>query len=161
MDGNDNITIGATAAGTPVTVAGGAGNDTFTVGQAGHPPRPPGCRDRRRRRRHRHPDRRRDAPPSGEPPHPPTGPYTYTVYDGGRRPPAGTGATAGSPAIAIHYSGLEGLTLLGSGDANTYNIWSTAQGTPVTRLSSLCYFSMLEFMPESVPSRRVFQVGMQ
>jgi hypothetical protein len=29
------------------------------------------------------------------------------------------------------------------------------------RLSSLCCFSMLEFMPESVPSRRVFQVGMQ
>jgi transposase len=29
------------------------------------------------------------------------------------------------------------------------------------RLSSLCCFSVLEFMPESVPSRRVFQVGMQ
>jgi hypothetical protein len=34
-------------------------------------------------------------------------------------------------------------------------MWSAA------RLSSLCCFSMLEFMPESVPSRRVFQVGMQ
>jgi hypothetical protein len=30
-----------------------------------------------------------------------------------------------------------------------------------TRLSSLCCFSVLEFMPESVPSRSVFQVGMQ
>jgi DNA invertase Pin-like site-specific DNA recombinase len=29
-----------------------------------------------------------------------------------------------------------------------------------TRLSSLCWFSMLEFMPESVPPRRAFQVGM-
>jgi hypothetical protein len=29
------------------------------------------------------------------------------------------------------------------------------------RLSSLCCFSVLEFMPESVPPRRVFQVGMQ
>ena len=29
------------------------------------------------------------------------------------------------------------------------------------RLSSLCCLSMLKFMPESVPSRRVFQVGMQ
>src|SRR5512135_1620374 len=31
----------------------------------------------------------------------------------------------------------------------------------LTRLSSLCCLSMLKFMPESVPSRRVFQVGMQ
>ena len=29
-----------------------------------------------------------------------------------------------------------------------------------TRLSSLCCFSMLEFMPESIPPRRAFQVGM-
>jgi hypothetical protein len=32
---------------------------------------------------------------------------------------------------------------------------------PRTRLSSLYCFSMLEFMPDSVPSRRAFQVGMQ
>ena len=34
------------------------------------------------------------------------------------------------------------------------------EGQSKGRLSSLCWFSMLEFMPESVPRWRAFQVGM-
>ena len=40
-------------------------------------------------------------------------------------------------------------------DLNAFNLFKAQ-----ARLSSLCCFSMLEFMPESVPPRRAFQVGM-
>jgi hypothetical protein len=48
-----------------------------------------------------------------------------------------------------------------AGDDQVGIVERRAEGVAEARLSSLCCFSMLEFMPESVPSRRVFQVGMQ
>ena len=121
--GSNTYNVTSTAAGTPVTVVGGTGNDTFDVGQAGILDGIQGALtvdggggtdtltvdD--------------SAPPISEPGHPPGGPYTYTVTDK---------VVARSGAAPIRYSGLDGVTLLGSDDANTYRVRATAQGTPVT-----------------------------
>jgi hypothetical protein len=129
-DDANTFDITGTAKGTPVTIRAGTGDDTFRVG---YPWTSGAILDGIRGKLTIDGGGGTDSmtvddsgTPDAYPPRPATGPYTYRVSEDGL-------SRTGSAGVAtVAYSGLEGITLLGSNDANTFDITGTAKGTPVT-----------------------------